>query len=134
MFITAVIFMTSCSSAGNPPEAVQKAFTKMFPTVTKVKWGKENATEYEAEFDLNGAEMSANFTSDGTWVETETEIEASQLPAAVSTAIEKQYSGWAIREAAKVESATKGLIYEADIKSGVQRKEVAFKEDGTSVE
>ncbi len=115
------------------PEAVKKAFDQKFPSATKVKWGMENAKEWEAEFNFKGSEFSANFTSDGTWVETEKEIKVTELPKAVADAIAKQYAGWAITEADRTETAKNGTIYEADIKNGKGKKEVAFKEDGTPV-
>lgn len=115
------------------PGDVQKAFEQKFPKATNVSWGKENKTEWEAEFTLDGGKFSANFTNDGTWVETEKKIAVSEFPKPVADAIQKQYPGWKITEADRTETAKNGLIYEADIKSGMQKKEVAFKEDGTPV-
>lgn len=115
------------------PEAVQKAFEQKFPIATSVSWRKENKTEWEAEFMFNGGKLSANFTNDGTWVETEKQIAVSEFPKVVADAIQKLYPGWKITEADRTETAKNGLIYEVDIKSGTQKKEVAFKEDGTPV-
>ncbi len=133
LIIVSIAFVYSCSFAGTPPAAVTKAFSQKFPTATKVSWGKENEKEWEAEFTLDGSKVSANFTADGAWVETEKEISASQLPKAVSDAIQKQYPNWKITEADKTETAKNGRIYEADIKSGTKKKALAFKEDGTTV-
>ena len=44
-----------------------------------------------------------------------------------------KYPGWAITEADKTESAKHGVIFEADLKKGKEKKAVAYKEDGTSV-
>src|SRR5712675_83826 len=87
----------------NVPAAVTKAFNSKYPGATNVKWGKENAKEYEAEFKLNGSNVSANFGTDGAWVETETGIKTADLPAAVVAAINKKYPGAAITTAEKVE-------------------------------
>lgn len=95
--------------------------------------GERNATEWEAEFTLNGSKISANFSTDGTWVETEKMIPSSQLPKAVADAIKTKYPGWAIAEADQTETAKHGTIYEADIKKGKDTKALAFKEDGTPV-
>jgi len=115
------------------PATVQKTFEQKFPKATKVSWGKENEKEWEAEFTFKGSKLSANFTSDGAWVETEKEISVSELPKAVADAIQKQYPDWKITEADQTETAKNGVIYEADIKSGTKKKGVAFKEDGTPV-
>lgn len=126
-------FIFSSSFADTPPPAVQKAFEQKFPKATKVSWGKENAKEWEAEFTDNGNKLSANFTNDGTWVETEKKIAVTDFPKAVTDAIQSKYKGWTITEADKTETAKHGTIYEADIKNGKSKKEVAFKEDGTEV-
>ena len=89
--------------------------------------------EWEAEFQLNGIKMSANYSDTGIWLETEMAISATELPQIVSTSIKKKYIGWQITHAYKIETAHKGLLYEADIKSGMKKKEVLFQEDGTFI-
>ena len=131
--IAGIALISSYSFAGTPPAPVQKAFDQKFPHATSVKWGKEGAKEWEAEFTFNGGKLSANFTNEGAWVETEQVIAASAFPKAVSDAIKTKYPGYTIAEADKTETAKNGTIYEADIKNGKDKKEVAFKEDGTPV-
>ncbi len=133
LMIVSLAIVSSCSYAGTPPTAVSKSFSSKFPKATKVSWGKENATEWEAEFTLDGSKISANFKADGAWVETEREISVSKLPKAVADAIQKQYPNWKITEADVTETAKNGTIYEADIRSGTQKKALAFKEDGSTV-
>ena len=82
---------------------------------------------------MDGKKISSNFGLDGKWLETETEIPISSLPKAVTDAITSKYPGWVIKEADKTDTFKHGLIYEADIKSGASKKEVAYKEDGTIV-
>ena len=131
--IMSVALIYSFSYAGNPPAAVQKAFEKKFPNATSISWGKENSKEWEAEFTFDGNKISANFAEDGTWLETEKGIKISDLPKAVTEAINLKYPGWTITEADKTESLKHGTIYEADLKKGMEKKSVAYKEDGTSV-
>ncbi len=125
--------ITVIFSVSNPPPAVLKAFEQKFPKATEVKWGKENATEYEAEFDLGDTEMSANFSPDGTWLETETEISVDHLPAKVSEAIARQYPDWQMTGASHVEKPNAKSVYEVNIKSGMKKKEVVLSEDGTFI-
>ena len=131
ILLLGIMFMSYCSFSGNPPAAVQKAFNQQFSKATDIKWGKENTNEYEAEFVLNGAKMSANYAADGTWLETETEIKANQLPAKVSEYISKTYAGWETVGASKIETAGKGILFEADLKSGTKKKEVTVTSEGT---
>ena len=133
MMILAVVLIYSCSFASTPPKVVSDAFTKKFPTATKVSWGKEGPKEWEAEFTFEGSKISANFYEDGAWLETEKEIKAASLPTAVATAIKTNYPGWTIIEADKTETSKHGTIYEADLKKGKSKKAVAYKEDGIFV-
>ena len=133
ILILVMVLIASYTFAGTVPEAVQKAFNTKYPKITNVKWDKENAKEWEAEFTMSGNKLSANFMEDGTWVETEQVIPLDQLPIAVADAIKKTYPNWKIKETDKTETAKNGLIYEADLTLGSKKKGVAFKEDGTPV-
>lgn len=133
LMILAIVLISSCSFAKNPPKAVSDAFMKKFPTATKVNWGKEGPKEWEADFTFKGEKISANFTEDGTWLETEQEIKVSSLPEAVLTQVKKNYSDWKVVEADKTDTAKNGTIYEVDLKKGLKTKSLAFKADGTTV-
>ncbi len=126
-----VIMITLCSFTNTPPSAVQKAFEQKFAGATNVSWAKENKKEWEASFKLNATKVSANFSNEGTWIETETEISVSLLPASVVASIKKQYPNSVIVEADKIENSKKETIYEADIKIGKKKKEVILNTEGT---
>ena len=112
------------------PEAVLAAFKNKFPDAGGVKWGKENATEYEAEFKLNNTAVSANFKLDGSWVETETTISIADLPEAVSTAVTKKYPGAVITMAEKTEMPGNKIIYEVAIKINGRKKALELNPGG----
>lgn len=102
---------TACFSQKSAPAAVREAFSKKFPGVSDVDWGKENAQEWEAEFDQNGKDMSANFRADGTWLETETEIQVADLPSPVQAVLQ----GKKVKEAARIERADGTTVFEAEV-------------------
>ncbi len=138
MKTTAIILFSAmlfaqCANAITPPEAVSKSFAKKFPTATNVSWGKENAKEFEAEFKLNGSPVSANFLTDGTWIETETGMTIADLPAKVAAAVKAKFPEWTITEADHLDTP-KGNNFEVDLKMGLQKKEAQFTPDGTFVE
>ena len=120
-----------CSQKINVPPAVTKAFNNKYSGATNVKWGKESAKEYEAEFKLNGNNVSANFGTDGTWVETETVMKVTDLPAAVVAAIKKDYPGAAISVAEKLEEPGGKLLYETVIKVKGKKKTLEMNADGS---
>ncbi|HEY4798270.1 MAG TPA: PepSY-like domain-containing protein [Bacteroidia bacterium] len=113
------IVSLSASAAGETevPAAVKSSFQKLYPKAEKVKWGKEDVN-YEAEFKQNGTEMSCLFDKDGKLLETETEIEISALPKAVSDYVTKNYPNDKIREASKIVDAKNVVTYEAEVKEG----------------
>lgn len=99
------------------PDAVKVSFRKLYPNVTKVKWGKEDAN-YEAEFDVNKVETSCLFDASGNLLETETEIAISALPNGVADYVTKNYAGQKIKEASKIVDSKKVTTYEAEVKEG----------------
>lgn len=100
------------NSKGNPPQAVRTAFAQKFPGITDVDWNREKNGDWEAEFEQNDTEMSANFSAAGQWLETETEINAADLPASVRAALQ----GKKIKEAARILRADGSTIYEAEVR------------------
>lgn len=115
------------------PIAVTTAFSKQFPDAMNVKWGKENEKEYEAEFQLKGTKMSANYDLQGNWKETEIEIAIKDLPEAVVKSINAKYPSAVISSADKIEKPNGKIIYEADIKMNGKKKEVELWADGKFV-
>ncbi len=116
------VFSLVASAQKTPPAAVSKAFSQKFQKAEKVKWGMEEAKEWEAEFMLSGKSTSASFDLAGKWLETETEIEKSELPSVVKSAIEKEYKGAKMGETSWIETP--------DFKG----YEIALKQNGKSFE
>ena len=73
-------------SANKIPTSVASAFNLKCPNATQIRWEKEDAKVWEAEFTSEGNKISANFADDGTWLETEREIVVADLPMAVAVA------------------------------------------------
>ncbi len=96
------------------PAAIKAAFSKQYPNAKDAKWEKENGN-YEAEFDNGKVETSALYTATGSLLETEIEINTSELPKTISDYVTKNLTGKKIKEASKI-TDTKGTItYEAEI-------------------
>jgi hypothetical protein len=117
-------------SADKVPSVVTKVFNAKFPKAEKVKWEMENKKDFEANFKAGTAEQSATFTSQGKWIETETEIESSQLPQAVQQTVAKEFAGYKTKEASKVEKETNGNFYEVEVAKGKEVLEVALSDKG----
>jgi uncharacterized membrane protein YkoI len=133
--LAAIITFSACAQgldASKVPAAVKTAFAKKFPGAT-AEWGKENSKEYEAEFKMNGKSASANFLTDGSWVETEMEINNAELPQPAANAVKTKYPGATVLKVYKIDNAKGETTYEAEIKTGNKKKELVLKADGTIV-
>lgn len=129
-----VISLTSCGqTARDLPPGVQSAFTQKFPDATRVKWDKENDAEWEAEFILNGVEYSANFDNSGTWMETEHEISASDIPEAIKSTLDKAYPDYNI-EVSEISETADGKVFEFSLKSGTKKVSVSIDSNGIVME
>lgn len=122
-----LVGVTACSQ--NAPKEVKDAFNSKFPSASEVEWEKENDSEWEAEFKLDGKEYSANFSTDGNWLETEHEIDASELPELVKNTINKEFSGYEI-EKAEIAEKTNGTVYEITLEKGEEEIEVVIDDAG----
>ena len=96
------------------PAGVKAQFARKYPSVKKVKWGKEGSN-YEAEFSYQGKEMSAVLDAKGAILETETEIAVSALPKAVRDYVASHHRGKKISEGAEIVDATGKKTYEAEV-------------------
>jgi hypothetical protein len=120
--------------AGTPPSDVLSTFKKMYPSASKVTWGKEKSDAWQAEFVNEGYTMEALFTEKGTWLHSKTTVRTTNLPSGIKEAIRTRYTGWEATAANKTESALEGSQYEVVLKMGADTKSFTFKEDGTSIE
>jgi putative PepSY-like beta-lactamase-inhibitor len=127
------LLLCVCMSARSQTKAVKEAFAERFPNAGPVKWDNESKSEYEANFKMDGVDMSAVFSNDGTWKETETSIPVSDLPQAVADAAKRKYSKGKITGASKIVRSDGSTVYEADIKVKSRMKELLFNEDGKTV-
>ena len=113
------------------PIAIETAFNAKFPKATKVKWDKENATEYEANFVLNGLKHSANYSISGEWLETESLTTFDKMPEKVQQAFNTAHKGAKVKAVAKIENAKNETLYEIEVKKGLKAVEYFYNADGT---
>jgi len=127
VLITSAMF--SFCSGQKVPQEVTDAFSQKFPTAKSVKWDKESDTEWEAEFEMNQMEYSANFSDDGTWKETEHEVTEQDLPASVKKALSVNFPEFKTEEMEMSETA-EGTVYEFKIEKDETDMEVSIDASG----
>ncbi|WP_410004971.1 PepSY-like domain-containing protein [Aequorivita nionensis] len=128
VLISSVMF-SFCSAGEKVPQKVKDAFAKKFPTAKSVKWDKESANEWEAEFKMNKMEYSANFSEDGIWKETEHEISENDLPESVKKALADGFPSFKTEEM-EISETTSGTVYEFEIEKDETDMEVAIDASG----
>jgi hypothetical protein len=129
-FIASATSIAQKISADKVPGEAREAFKKKFPSVVSTKWEKESETEFEVSFKENKEEYSAKFDKTGKWLETEREMENTQLPAPVQATLKSEFAGFQIKEAEEVETSDLGKIYEVALKNKSESYEVKFSPEG----
>ena len=129
LFVVFTLFCLPLFSQKTAPDVVKKEFAKKYPAAQSVKWDSEESNEWEAEFKINGTEMSASFDEKGTWVESEAEISAKDLPAAVTNTLTKEFAGFKTGEMSTIENP-KMKGFEMVLKKGETSLEVVFDNSG----
>lgn len=136
MAVAVMLLSPSCAqktAENKVPEKIQKIFSQKFPNAKNVKWDKENANEWEAEFKIDGKDYSANFNSDGTWKETEYKIRKSDIPAVVKSTLDNDFPGYKM-EKAEASETTKGKVFEFKLEKDETDVHVAIAADGKIIE
>lgn len=128
LFVSA-LFASPAFSQKTVPENIKKEFAKKYPSAQAVKWDSEEANEWEAEFTLNGTEMSASYTNEAEWMESEAEIGTKDLPAAVANTLAKEFAGYKTGEMSAIENP-KMKGFEVALKKGEISIEVVLDKSG----
>lgn len=129
MALLMAISTVSCAQQKEVPQNVKTAFSQKFPNAKKVSWEMEDASEWEAEFKMNGKEYSANFSLKGEWKETEYEIKKSEIPANIKAILDRNFTDYDI-EGAEIAETASGKSYEFEIEVGEEEFEVVIDAQG----
>lgn len=132
-FLILAIVMFPIFVFAEVPKKIRDNFKAKFPTAQHVKWQKESNGDYEANFKDGGISKSANFSKEGIWIETETAIEHSKIPALVLQKFNKLSGNAKIYAAAQIEAQIHKTWYEIEYKKGRKTIELFFDVDGNQV-
>jgi hypothetical protein len=128
-FISFVFF--SDAQIRKIPAAVTDAFAQRYPHATKVEW-KDKLQHFEADFELNGSQISADFSSNGEWQSSERVMNFDDLPDEVKDGFAKsKYADWDKKTVSEVQELGKPLQYKINVsKSDLQKKNLFFDANG----
>ncbi len=133
LFVTGGVATAQKLTVDKVPAEVRQAFMKKFPTVYNYTWEMEDQN-YEVSFKLDGKEASANFDATGAWLESEFEMSKSDLPQAITDAIQRDFPDFKTEEAVKGETPEKGTFFEVKVEKSEEEYEATYSESGTLLE
>jgi len=126
-----VIAATAQAQTNKIPAVVTESFKARYPHAEKVAW-KDEITSFEAQFTLNGFTVTADFSSEGEWQNSEKKIQFTDLPGEVHNGFKKsKYADWKITSVVEIDKNGESLQYKVEVKkSGVQKKYLFFNTNG----
>ncbi len=135
VFMATILFAISLSAQETEvPLEVKDALTRLYPKAQNVKWDKEKAEQFEAEFMDNGVKTSVLLNIRGEVEEVETVISQKVLPVSILEYVKKYYKDYEISEAARIENEKGTVTYEVEISKGKEKKDLYFDEEGHHLE
>jgi hypothetical protein len=127
------LFSTSISFAQirKIPAEVTQGLKDKYPMATEIEW-KDKIRGFTATFFLDEEKHVANFTNEGIWESTETDIEDSSLPEVVRDSYSKsKYADWEIGGVQKIELPEEKVQYRVlAVKSEFRRKNLYYNPEG----
>lgn len=111
------------------PGEVLREFDRMFPGASNVEWERED-DKVEAEFDGEHGEMEVYFTPDGTWMMTEYDGDADDLPAKAVEYLDS-YDGYEYEDhVAHVSMRDSPAAFKVELESKLMEWECFFDAEG----
>jgi hypothetical protein len=125
IFQTIILFGQKITS-DRVPAPVKASLKSKYPTAAKVNWQMANAGEYKASFMMKKMPRSAFFAPDGTWRQTEIMVKINELPQNIRRNVSKQFVGYKLRNAYKIEKREGASVYKVLILKGTKMMNVVY--------
>lgn len=134
LMVALTIASVSNAQIRKVPAAVTEAFKTKFSSASQVEW-KDRITNFEANFTQDGITKTAQFTKEGTWIETTSTMAFSGLSAAVQDGFKKsKYADWEVKTVTVIEESNKATMYKVYVKKDdIQKRNLFFDKTGKLV-
>ena len=133
LVITVLVFgYSSFAQIRKTPAAVSQAFEKQYPNASKVQY-EDNLINVQVHFVSDSGKMTAKYSGDGEWKETEREYVYDDLPADVKTGFDKSKYAveWKVKETAIIYLPNNEIRYRVKVeKNDLQKKYLFFDKNG----
>lgn len=115
-------------SSSEVPSVVLNSFHKSFPKSTGVEW-EQKGENYNAEFDINWRDHEVWISKNGAILKHKQELKQSELPAAVTSQLKKNYNTYRIDDVDQYE-VNKKFYYKVELKKHDQERKMIFDQQG----
>lgn len=131
LFYSIVAFAQDIRS-NEVPSLVLNSFHKTFPKALEEEWEFKNNL-YKVEFEIDRNDHEAWLDNEGNIMKQKQDMQAKELPKAVSGTIKTNYKGYRIDDVEKIITGTK-TVYKVELKKGLNEQDVFFDPSGKVVE
>lgn len=113
------------------PAAVTSTFNSKYPGMKVSDWDyKSDQNAYVAQFNMSGRKKYAWFSTDGTWIGTNSELKVEDLPPAVFKSLTSgEYKDWTFGDYRETDSP-EGLRIKVKAKYGNKEHHLTYNEAG----
>lgn len=113
------------------PKVAQHNFRTKYPSAQQESWEQVAKDTYQVGFFNGKKRQTARFDGTGKWLETETDVQFSQVPGAVSRAVSKEFPGFDVQIISQIESPDQTeMTYEVVLFKGKENYDVTFSAKG----
>lgn len=134
LFVVVSLILMSFTGGKEIPASIKRSFSTRFPAAHNIRWEGSASTHYEVGFVQDGKDNVAVFLPDGTFKEIETEIKITELPKRVVKAVNKKFPLAKIDFALKIERSNNTVVYDIEVKTGVEDIDITLDPMGFEVE
>jgi hypothetical protein len=125
------ICLSACGdniSANDVPSVVLNSFKSKFPNAMNIEWERAD-THYEAEFETGSIDHAAQLTADGKLIMQKEDIEATNLPANISSLLKNKFRTYSTDQIERVEKDS-FTYYQVELESiGKPEKKLVLSAD-----
>ncbi|MGV3503543.1 MAG: PepSY-like domain-containing protein [Adhaeribacter sp.] len=111
------------------PPVVKEALMAKFPQALDLEWEKTKDL-FEADFEIAQVDYSVLLDASGKIIMDKKDLSSTELPASITAAIARDFSGFTVEDAEKIEKSGETL-FQVELKKGKQEVKRVFAADGT---
>jgi hypothetical protein len=120
MLLLVAVITTSIAQKSNQPIPGQVAmqFNNKFTHIRQVEWRVADNNQYEAQFTEKGMAKKVVYSNAGQWLVIESPASRQELPLAVNQSLSRNFEGYQVSQATRMELFGKGVAFRIRIRKG----------------